>query len=211
MPSKFGSVAKATVISDNSLNSNSVVNGMLTQDNMVKSDRIISGNLKNPFSINLYLLAYDQNKNLVKPNEALLHNVRQYLSLYRMMTDGINLIEGYVINIGVEFKIVTYNNFNKKEVLVNCVNAVKEFFNTDLWSFSQPINLSQLELEIAKIEGVQSVAYLKLSNLTTKDGDYSPIEYNIDAATVNKIVYPSLDPCVFELKNPDVDIIATAV
>ena len=127
------------------------------------------------------------------------------------MTDGINLIEGYVVNVGVEFRIVTYNNFNKKEVLVNCVNAVKQFFNIDLWGFSQPINLSQLELEIAKVEGVQSVAYLKLSNLTTKDGEYSPIEYNIDAATVNKIVYPSLDPCVFELKYPDVDIKATAV
>ena len=68
-----------------------------------------------------------------------------------------------------------------------------------------------LELEIAKVEGVQSVASLKLTNLTSKDGSYSPIEYNIDAATVNKIVYPSLDPCVFELKNPETDIKATAV
>lgn len=211
MPAKFGSIAKATVISDNNLNANSIVSGVLTQENTVKSDRTISGNLKNPFSINIYLLSYDQNKNLTKPNIALLHNVRQYLSLYRMMTDGINLIEGYVVNVGVEFRIVTYNNFNKKEVLVNCVNAVKQFFNIDLWGFSQPINLSQLELEIAKVEGVQSVAYLKLSNLTTKDGEYSPIEYNIEAATVNKIVYPSLDPCVFELKYPDVDIKATAV
>lgn len=211
MPAKFGSVAKATVISDNNLNANSIVSGMLTQENTVKSDRVISGNLKNPFSINMYLLSYDENKNLTKPNPALLNNVRQYLSLYRMMTDGINLIEGYVVNIGVEFKIVTFNNFNKKEVLVNCVNSVKQFFNIDLWGFSQPINLSQLELEIAKVEGVQSVAFLKLSNLTTKDGQYSPIEYNIDAATVNKIVYPSIDPCVFELKYPDVDIKSTAV
>lgn len=211
MPAKYGSVAKATVISDNNLNANSIVDGSLTQDNQVVSNRNISGMLKNPFSINMYLLSYDENKNLTKPNTALFHNVRQYLNQYRMMTDGINLIEGYIVNIGVEFKIVTYNNFNKKEVLVNCVNAVKEFFNIDLWGFSQPINLSQLELEIAKVEGVQSVASLKLTNLTTKNGSYSPVEYNIDAATVNKIVYPSLDPCVFEIKYPDTDIKATAV
>jgi hypothetical protein len=91
------------------------------------------------------------------------------------------------------------------------VNAVKDFFNIDLWGFSQPINVSQLELEIAKVEGVQSVAYVKLNNLTLKNGSYSPVEYNIDAAMVNKIIYPSLDPCVFELKYPDTDIKATAV
>ena len=211
MPAKYGSVAKATVVSDNNLNANSIVDGSLTQNNQVVSNRNISGMLKNPFSINLYLLSYDENKNLTKPNSALFHNVRQYLNQYRMMTDGINLIEGYIVNIGVEFKIVTYNNFNKKEVLINCVNAVKDFFNIDLWGFSQPINLSQLELEIAKVEGVQSVASLKLTNLTTKNGSYSSVEYNIDAATVNKIVYPSLDPCVFEIKYPDTDIKATAV
>lgn len=211
MPAKFGSVAKATVISDNNLNANSVVDGSLTQTNEVISNRTISGNLKNPFSINMYLLSYDENKNLVKPNIALFHNLRHYLDQYRMMTDGINLIDGYIVNIGVEFKIVTYNNFNKKEVLSNCVTAVKDFFNIDIWGFSQPINISQLELEIARIEGVQSVAYLKINNLTTVNGTYSPIEYNIEAATVNKIIYPSLDPCVFELKYPDTDIKATAV
>jgi hypothetical protein len=211
MPSKFGSVAKATVMSDNNLNANSIVNGKLTQQNEVLSNRQISGNLKNPFSVNVYLLSYDANKNLTKPNSSLLYNLRQYLSRYRMMTDGINLIDGYIINVGVEFKIVTYNNFNKKEVLSNCVQAIKDFFNIDLWGFNQPINLSQLELEIARVEGVQSVAQLKINNLTSRNGSYSDVEYNIDAATVNKIVYPSLDPCVFELKYPDVDIKATAV
>jgi hypothetical protein len=206
MPSKFGSVAKATVISDNNLNANSVVDGSLTQQNEVISNRSISGNLKNPFSINVFILSYDENKNLTKPNMALFHNIRQYLNQYRMMTDGINLIDGYIINVGVEFKIVTYNNFNKKEVLINCIDSVKNFFNIDLWGFSQTINLSQLELEIARVEGVQSVAYLKINNLTTKDGTYSPIQYDIESATVNKIVYPSLDPCVFELKYPDKDI-----
>lgn len=211
MPAKFGSIAKATVISDNNLNANSVVEGELTQNDQVLSNRKISGNLQNPFAVNMYLLSYDNNKKLTKPNIALLHNLRQYLSRYRMMTDGINLIDGYIINIGVDFKIVTYNNFNKKEVLANCVQSIKNFFNIDLWGFNQPINLSQLELEIARVEGVQSVAHLKINNLTSQTGNYSDVEYNIDAAIVNKIIYPSLDPCVFELKYPDVDIKATAV
>ena len=38
------------------------------------------------------------------------------------------------------------------------------------------------------------------------DGNYSPHEYNLEQATLNKIVYPSLDPSVFELKYPDNDV-----
>jgi hypothetical protein len=37
-------------------------------------------------------------------------------------------------------------------------------------------------------------------------GNYAPNSYNITAATKGKIVYPSLDPSVFEIKFPDSDI-----
>ena len=93
-----------------------------------------------------------------------------------------------------------------KQVLNNCILKVKDFFNIDKWSFSQPINLSQLELEIARVEGVQSLTNVEIVNLTSKDGNYSPHEYDILSATKNKIIYPSLDPCVFEVKYTDIDI-----
>jgi hypothetical protein len=65
-----------------------------------------------------------------------------------------------------------------------------------------------LELEIAKIDGVQSVSYVRIKNLTTKDGEnYSQYEYNIEAATRNNVVYPSIDPSVFEVKYPSKDIV----
>jgi hypothetical protein len=37
-------------------------------------------------------------------------------------------------------------------------------------------------------------------------GRYSSNSYNIDAATKGKVIYPSLDPSVFEVKFPDSDI-----
>jgi hypothetical protein len=152
------------------------------------------------------VLGYNENKNLTQINEALFYNIKEYLKKYRLLTDGVNIIDGYIINIGVNFKILTYNNYNKKEVLNNCITKVKDFFNIDKWSFSQPINLSQLELEIARVEGVQSLTNVEIVNLTAKDGNYSPHEYDILSATKNKIIYPSLDPCVFEVKYPDIDI-----
>lgn len=124
-----------------------------------------------------------------------------------MLTDSVNILDGYIINIGVDFTIVTYKNYNKREVLANCITLVQRYFDVNNSQFCQPINLSRLELEIAKVDGVQSVSKLKIKNLTLKDGDYSPYEYDIEKATVDKVVYPSIDPSVFEVRFPTKDIV----
>jgi len=219
MPPKYGSIAKAQIIPYNSLdvNVNQVLSGTVNEmnqatinnDNTQNFFRKITYDRGNPFSINVYVLSYDENKNLTPANEALVNNILTYLRQFRMLTDGINVIDGYVINIGVEFSITVFKGYNKKEVLGNVLAVVKEFFDIDSWEFSQPINLSQLRLEIAKVEGVQSVASLKIKNLTpltTNGEDYSEVEYDILAATQNDIIYPSLDPSIFEVKFPDKDI-----
>jgi hypothetical protein len=124
-----------------------------------------------------------------------------------MLTDSVNIIDGYIINIGVDFGIIVYKNYNKRDVLTNCLTKVQEYFDIDNAQFCQPINLSRLELEISRVDGVQSVNYLKLKNLTLRNGDYSQYEYDIQSATVDKIIYPSLDPSVFEVKYPTKDIV----
>ena len=201
MSSKFGSVAKAHVVQDGELDVTSAPNEITPFgfNNTFKE-------ANNPFAINLYVLSYDKNKKLTYANEVIIHNLRTYLDQYRILTDGINILNGFIINIGVDFEIITYKNVNKKEVLANCLLVASDFFDINNWSFSQPINLSSFKLEIAKVEGVQSVASVTVRNLTTIDGDYSPFAYDIDKATVNDIIYPSLDPSVFECKFPSKDI-----
>jgi hypothetical protein len=180
MPPSFGKIAKAFVKTTDS-----------------KSSR---------FGVDIYVLSYDENKNLVPANAALIHNLKTYLQKYKMMTDTINILDGHVINIAVEFKISVYPTFNKTAVLVAAIDRVKSFFDIDKWNFAQSINVNQLELEIAKTEGVQSIFELKLKNMTIDDGNYSEIEYNLDSATSNKIIFPSLDPSVFEVRYPNNDI-----
>jgi hypothetical protein len=48
---------------------------------------------------------------------------------------------------------------------------------------------------------------LRVKNLTLKDGDYSQYEYNIERATIDKVIYPSIDPSVFEVRFPTKDIV----
>lgn len=212
MPAEYGRVAKAYVSSESELTSFGVkpVPGLLDENNNIIIDKSYNGFRKvnidggNPFGINLYVLTYDDNKNLTPINEALVYNLKQYISKYRMISDRVNIIDGYVVNIGIDFTVLTYSTYNKKEVLANCISAIKKFFDIELWQFCQPINIGQLELEIAKVEGVQSVSNLEFKNLV--GGNYSNCEYDLIAATKHKIIYPPVDPSVFEIKYPDVDI-----
>jgi hypothetical protein len=221
LPARFGSVAKAQIIADTSLEVgvNKILVGTVDQNNIASVVdnsvnnyfRRIAYDVTNPFAINVYVLSYDANKKLIRPNQALVTNLITYLKQTRMITDGVNVIDGYIINIGVEFTITVYKGFNKKDVLMNCISTVQDFFNIDKWNFSQPINLSQLQLEIAKVDGVQSIMNIIISNKTTLDGDYSPIQYSIASATKNGIIYPSVDPAIFECKFLDSDIKASCL
>lgn len=210
MPSKYGSIAKVYAVSDTQLD----IADIQADPSTIQSGSAAPGQVNkvnpdknNPFAINLYLLCYDNNQRLIPSNDAIRQNLKNYLNQYRMLTDSVNLIDGYIINIGVDFSIIVYKNYNKREVLANCISLVQQFFNINNAKFCQPINLSRLRLEIAKVDGVQSVTYLKVKNLTLKDGDYSPYEYDIDKATMDEIVYPSIDPSVFEVRFPTKDIV----
>jgi len=235
MPTKFGAVSKAFAIADGTLDNNSPSSILASPNNLQEFTDLVmsfvskpdteepteqsikeeitnyligktsnSNEKNNPFAINLYILGYDTFGKLTNLNRAVKENLKTYLNEYRILTDGVNINDGFIINIGLEFELTTYSNYNKSEILANCISEIKNYFNIDNWAFNQTINLSEVELLLANIEGVESVPILKLINKC--GGRYSPNSYNIDAATKEKIVYPSLDPSVFEIKYPDSDI-----
>jgi len=192
MPAKYGSVAKAYIIGDTQQDTN---------DRDYPRETI-----SNPLALNLYVLSYDSNKNLIALNEAIRENLRTYLSNYRMLTDAINIKTAYIVNIGIEFEVIPTPNANSNEVLLRCVNRLKQMFDNDRMQINGPINISNIISEIDRLEGVQSVPRLEIVNLFDMNKGYSGNVYDIPAATKNGIVYPSLDPCIFEVKYPNSDI-----
>ena len=231
MPERYGSVAKVYVSPDGEVDNNSPASILANPKNITEFTNLVESikglskqdiqkelvkyltqkktaiaEVNNPFAINMYVLGYDQNKKLTNLNEAVKQNLKTYLGEYRMLTDGINIIDGFVVNIGVDFEIIVYSNYNKREVVTNCLTELQEYFNIDNWTFNKPINISEIELILANVEGVMSVPLVKISNLCGGDGNYSTNRYNIEDATKGKIVYPSLDPCIFEVKYPNKDI-----
>ena len=190
MPAKFGSIAKAYVVPDD----------QLTQQ------QIIQENSPNPFAINLYLLSYNSNKQLVPANQALKENLKSYLDYYRILTDAINIKNAFVINLGLNFEITTLPNYNSNSVLLDCIANLKDYFNIDRWQINQPIIKSEVVNLIGATKGVQNVVSVTMDNKYNTEQGYSGNQYDLTASTRNGIVYPSLDPSIFEIKFPDSDI-----
>ena len=62
---------------------------------------------------------------------------------------------------------------------------------------------------IDQVQGVQTVKTVEIVNL--QGGKYSKYAYDVKAATKDNIVYPSYDPCIFEVRYPETDIVGRVV
>ena len=123
-----------------------------------------------------------------------------------MLTDAVNIKDAFVINLTVNFEIVTFKSYNNEEVILNCISELKDFFEIDKWQVNQPIIISEIYNLIGGILGVQSVESTSFSNINGTDIGYSQYKYDFGQATKGGVIYPSLDPSIFELKFPNSDI-----
>jgi hypothetical protein len=189
MPAKYGKISKAYVTKDDLTLFN------YTANDVGNTDAVL---------VTMYVLGLNSNNNLGLPSEALLQNLKTYLSDYRMLTDSINIKPAYIINIGCNFDIIIRPNYNSQDVIARCLVEVKKFFAVDNWQINEPIVLNDLYTIIDMVEGVQTVKNIQITN--NYNGNYSPYAYDIPGATLDDIIYPSLDPSIFEVKFPDSDI-----
>ena len=219
LPSKYGNIAKAFIVQDDQLNESMGLEQQekkITIEDVGKSIKSISVRIPNPLAMNLYTFGYNSNKKLESLNQIVKENLKTYLSQYRLVTDAINIKDAYVINIAVNFAILTKIGFNKNDVLLRCVATVKDFFDIDRWQIGQPIVLSDISYELSLVDGVASIVAPRENNPSnlpilvenkykTTDG-YSGNFYDINSGLIEGILYPALDPSIFEVKYPNDDI-----
>jgi hypothetical protein len=192
MPSDYGTVSK-TYISQ--------------EINNITQQTVSYNPSNNPLALDLYILSYDNNKKLITASTTLKENLVTYLNEYRMVTDAINIKDAFYINIGVNFDITTLSGYSNKEVLTSCINILQDYFNIDKWQINQPIILSDIESKLLQIKGLQSVVKLEIINKQdSTNTTYSQYGYDINGATKNNVIYPSMDPAIFEVRYPNTDI-----
>ena len=202
LPTKYGNVAKCYIVQDTQLDSKSGANA--------------DSRVANPLALNLYTLGFDASKKLTNLNKAVKENIQTYLTQFRMVTDAVNIQNAYVINIGVKFNLLTKAGYNKDEVVLRAIQKVKEFFDIDKWQIGQPIVIADLAYQISLTDGVSAVVApeennsdglpILIENKFLESGGYSGNLYDIKSATQDGVIYPSLDPSIFELKFPNVDV-----
>jgi hypothetical protein len=185
MPSRYGVVSKAYI-------------------EPTKAQSISAGESQSV--LDLYILTYNTNKQLDIASSALKQNVSTYLSQYRMVNDSVNIKDGFIINIGVNFDVIILPNYNSNEILSKCILALQDYFAIDKWQINQPIVLRDIYILLDAIEGVQTVKNIEITNLVGESLGYSKYAYDIKAATAANVIYPSLDPSIFEVKYPNQNI-----
>ena len=212
LPQKYGNIAKCFIVQDEQLEENTKLimkNGKISKNTSIST-------LPNPLALNFYVLGYDADENLVTMNQAVKQNLKTYLSQYRVLTDAINIKDAYIVNISCRFSIIAQRGYNKNEVLLKAIEEVKKHFEIKKWQIGQPIILSDIAYKISLVDGVASIVppeddnpqkqMVVIENEYQTESGYSGHVYDIQSATKDGIIYPSLDPCIFELKFPNTDI-----
>lgn len=184
MPSEFGSVAKA----------------------YIEQPKLTDNQVSTVETLNLWAISQNALGQFSDATTTLKKNLRTYLSQYRVIGDNIEIRNGFIINIAVDFEIIVLPNFNNNEVILACINSLKQYFSRDNWQINQPIMTRDLFVRLDKIKGVQTVKNIFFSNKAGESVGYSPYAYDIEGATQDGVVYPSLDPSIFEVKYPNTDI-----
>ena len=192
MPARFGAVEKAFVIGDTQIDTRTTAYPAYT--------------IQNPLALNVYILTYDENRNFTSANVALKENLRTYLSEYRMLTDALNIKDAFIINIAIDFEITVRPTYSNSETVLRCIERLKFLMSNERAQINGSIDMNAIKADLDRIEGVQTVNSLNITNVYSTAQGYSGNVYDITAATKNGIIYPSLDPCIFEVKYPNQDI-----
>ena len=150
MPSKFGSLKRCAILQD--------------PDAFKRN-------------LNIYVVSEDQNGNLIKSNDTIKNNLKNWLNQYRMMNDTIDLLDAKIVNIGINFTIVAQEETEKFAVL-NTAEATLRAEFLSLGEIGEPISVSNIYRLLNTVPGVSDtvdVTFVKRSGI-----NYSPIEFNID-------------------------------
>lgn len=150
MPTKFGSVKRVNVIKDpQSMNR----------------------------ALNLYVISSDSDGGLVKSSESMKRNLKIWIDQFRMMSDSIDILDGKVINYGINFEVVADLDANIFSVLQQCTDRLKEDFLNVKANFGESIFISDIYKTLNEVPGVTDTVKVEIVN--KRGGVYSSLHYDI--------------------------------
>ena len=181
MPAKFGSVKRAAILQD-----------------------------KNSFkrNLNVYVVCEDEFGKLTASNSAIKNNIKTWLSTNKMINDTIDIMDAKIVNLGLQFNIITDTNVNAYEILSEATISLQQYFRDSSLNIGESIRYGDILRVLKNIDGLLDVVQLKVVRKT--GASYSTSIFNIDQMTTadGRIVVAPSD-VIFEVKFPEVDITGT--
>lgn len=154
--------------------------------------------------VQLHVLAKNELNQLIIPTNNLKVNLKNYIRNTCMLNQGIDILNGKIINIALEYSILVKPGYNKVKTKIDTLNTLKKYFDVNNWQIGQPIVLDEIRCMIIDTEGVLSVTELNVVNRnnTVNEVSYSSEVFDVKLNTKNGIVFCPSDS-IFELKYPE--------
>lgn len=172
----------------------------------------ISPNPNNPLSTRLYIISRNNDQQLVVSPDTLKINLKKYLNSYRMISDSIDVLDAQVINLQLKFTIVVDPSLNRTSVLTTAISKLQKQFEVRKMYIDQPIIISDVINMIYSTQGIISVDSVEFFNISgiVDNRIYSDSIHEIKSNTKRQMLFPPTGG-IFEIRYPDVDIIAKVV
>tara|TARA_B100000700_G_scaffold322372_1_gene423713 strand:- start:1096 stop:2946 length:1851 start_codon:yes stop_codon:yes gene_type:complete len=164
-------------------------------------------NPNNPFSTHLHVLSRDADGKLIFASDTLKENMSQFLENYRLITDAIDIVDGRIINVGIDYAITVSSKFNPDIVLQSVNMTIQEYMDIKNFQIDMPLYLSELQNLILNTEGVVSLLNM---DIVSKEGiiganSYAESSYDPHRFKDRGVLYPAPGG-IFEVKFPNDDI-----
>lgn len=171
----------------------------------------IRSSQQNPLATQLFIVSRDADGKLVVSPDALKKNLMLFLNEFRMISDAVDILDAAVVNIGVEFKIVTEQNATKNIVVQDILTKLAKFFDVKNFQIDQPIKVDDVSNIIYNTPGVASVVDIRFKNIvgTVLDREYSNVKFDVSTNMKKKFIVPP-PGAIFEVRYAEFDILGSA-
>jgi hypothetical protein len=163
------------------------------------------------YAYDIHLLSLDVDGRLSQASPTLKSNVATFIGKFKMLTDGVNILDGDILDIRVHFGVTVFPGRNRSEVLLSCTERLGDYFSQDKMQLGQPIVISDVISVLNSTSGVDSVYEVSFSNVFgVVDGlSYSDDRFDISSNMQDgKLICPP--EAIFQVKYPGRDIVGSA-
>jgi len=172
----------------------------------------VRSNPNNPLASMISVISRNSAGHLIISPDTLKENIKVYVNQFRLISDAIDIVDSQIINIAINYSIVTDSTSNKNLVIQRVNTALKSYLKIENFQIDQPIVISDLTNLILNEDGVVSLIDINIENRTGTIDDrvYGESTFDVNSNLKNNILFP-VEGGIFELKFPQDDIAGSTV